>query len=215
MDRLTPTSKFDLWKLRTIPHLESKAKKMGITEVAELLPMVLDDTLCTAYAQWLNSHKNPNLTDAIDFLESWMVANKSVSSNDFLSRKWVPGETIEEYIADLESLAALLYIKPSDRAFKLHLIDGLPPEAQPFLRMEITGSTWPSISQLIEKTKALRIVPTNNSFTAAVTSQHGLEERSRPNVSRPVIQCFNCQGYGHLARGCASPRQTQGKGNRL
>jgi hypothetical protein len=68
MDRLTPTSKFDLWKLRTVPLLESKAKKMGLTEPTELLPMALDDTMCTAYSQWLTSHKNPKLTDALDFL---------------------------------------------------------------------------------------------------------------------------------------------------
>ena len=78
VDRLTPTSKFQLWKLRVIPTLTAKATKLGITDPCELLPTVLDDKLCTAYAQWLPAHKSPSLDDAVLFLENWLVSNQSV-----------------------------------------------------------------------------------------------------------------------------------------
>ena len=213
MDRLSPTGKFHLWKLRVLPMLESKAQKMGLKDAVELIPTVLDDTLCTAYAQWLSSRKDPALKDVLDFLESWMVSNKECSTDSFASRKWLPGETIEEYVAELESLAAPLHIKSSDRVFKIQFVQGLPPEVQPFLRLELNGASWPSISQLVDKAKSLKLIPSPNASSACALHPN---KPNGPMSSRgSSIRCFNCGGYGHLANICPSHRsKRQGNGSR-
>ena len=223
MDRLIPTGKFNLWKLRVIPLLEAKAKKMGLTGATELLPTVLDDTLCTAYAQWLVSHKDPPLTDALDFIENWMANNRQVSSETFCSRKWLPTESLEEYVAELEMLAAPLYVKSSDRAFKVRFVEGLPDEIQPFLRLEITGTTWPPMSHLVEKAKALKVVPRNAQRVDAVEENLSCALNNEKHKQRGYvkssshryhsIQCFKCGGYGHVARVCPTEMH-QGNGRR-
>lgn len=223
MDRLSPTSKFNLWKLRAIPTLEAKAKKMGLNDAAELLPTLLDDTLCTVYAQWLPSHKDPTLKEAIDFLESWLLNNKETSSDSFMTRKWLHGESLEEFASDLEALAASLHIKSSDRAFKAQFINGLPAEAQPFLRLQVTGTTWPSMTQLVDHAKALKIYPParTSDFQSPPDTIHsspscGLNHKA-PQPSRLAsVRCFTCNGFGHMARICPSTPKLRhpGKGQR-
>jgi hypothetical protein len=221
MDRLSPSGKFNLWKLRVIPLLEAKAKKFGFKETTELLPTVLDDTLCTAYAQWLASHKDPPLKDALDFIENWMVNNRESSADTFLTRKWLPDESLEEYVAELEELAASLHIKSSDRAFKMRFVEGLPEKIQPFLRLEITGATWPPMSQLVEKAKVLKITPhgvqdvdaVRESSSCALNSTKEKQSGSRKTYSPRYssIECFKCGGYGHVARVCPTATH-QGNG---
>jgi hypothetical protein len=65
--------------------------------------------------------------------------DKGGSSTNFLTRRWQTAEAV--YVADLETLAAPLLVKPSDRQFKLLFIEGLSENMQPFLQMELQGTS--------------------------------------------------------------------------
>jgi hypothetical protein len=222
MDRLTPHSNFSLWKLRAIPTLVAKATKLGIKEPRDLLPTLLDDTLCIVYGQWLAAHTTATLDEAVDYLEQWMLEDKNFTSRAFYERQWRHGEALEEFVADLEVLAMAQHISTADRAFKLRLIEGFPPEIQPFLRLEIKGATWPSVTKLVEKAKMLKIKPSQTVHATTDQSQEAVAAVINPTSSsassarvegggsrEPFTspQCFNCGGYGHVARLCPSPHQ--------
>jgi hypothetical protein len=216
--------------MRTIPLLIAKASKLGVKDPMDLLPTVLDDTLCTTFAQWFSSHKTSTLEDALDFLESWLISFTGTSSSEFLSRRWYVSESLEEYIADLETLAAPLNIKISDRAFKLRFIEGLPQEAQPFLRLELSGASWPSVQQLSEKVRQLRCHP-NVAVSAVSSSDKKRLSGSEKDPMWETLQnrssggggnrtgnrggggndgkCYNCGGFGHMARVCPSSRNNK------
>jgi hypothetical protein len=249
MEKLTPNTDFSLWKLRVVPALTAKAAKSGIKEPAELLPTVLDDTVCTAYAQWLDSTPDPPMNKALDFLQNWLLTNKGSTAEYFLARSWTYGETVEEYVNALANLAAPLHINTSDRAFKSKFVDGLPLSVQPFLRLELRGASWPSLGSLIERVKLLAVRPSLPAHATEITQsqevapsvlaaraphQHQVMpprhyQQPRPSSTSHLQhhrgveavdrrKCYNCSGFGHLARQCPSPRpmkNNQGNDQRL
>ena len=229
LERLTPSTNFTLWRLRVLPQLESKANKAQIT-VVELLPTVLDDTICIAYSQWLNTTKKQTLAEAVEFLEQWITTNQPSSTDHFLSRKWKHGESIECYLSELEALAASVHIKSGDRAFKAKFVEGLPQDIQPFIRLELKGNAWPSLSTLVEKVKLMGVRPTQSIFATEISepvdtvcsTQKDIRPRNRQEQTAPPTrpqehrrgpQCYNCSGYGHIARQCPSPLQRKVAGN--
>lgn len=242
MEKLTPTSNFGPWKSRVRPVIESKAAKWKV-EAVDLLPLALDDTVCNAFSQWRGDHSKATLDEALVYLETWLVATAGGTTERFWARRWMPDETVEDYKADLQYLASALHLKPADRAFKAKFVDGLPPNLQPLIRLQLTEASWPSIAALTEKVKITGLKPT--ATVSAATSvarsseptvdteevsavQQGRRKESRSwrggrgggaaRRSGPV-RCFNCGGTGHMARQCPSPRShgvetKQGNGSR-
>ena len=98
MEKLTPTTNFRLWKLRVIPLLTAKTAKWGLKDEIDLLPTVLDDTLCTVFGQWLVTTTDRSMDKALDFLSTWLITEQGHSSEPFLSRKWCNGETLEKFV---------------------------------------------------------------------------------------------------------------------
>jgi hypothetical protein len=199
--------------------------------------------MCTAYSNSVTSRTSTTLNEALDFLEKWIMNDKGGSSTNFLTKLWQTEESVEVYVADLETLAAPLLVKSSDRQFKLRFIESLPKNIKPFFRMELQGASWPSINQLVEKVKLLNIHP-----STAINCSTESEEPSpvvnaalppknpqRPSSSRPLqpqlpaptrmlhpqhdstsprsLRCYNCSGYGHVARVCPSAQRQSNQGN--
>jgi hypothetical protein len=100
MDRLTKSTNFAIWKMRVVPLVQAKAKKMGV-EPIDLLPTVLDDVMCSVYARWLSSHDDPKLDDALAHLDEWLQVEAEFTVNSFFDRKWNPGESVEEFVTEL------------------------------------------------------------------------------------------------------------------
>ena len=209
MDRLSPTSDFWSWQLRIRPTLKARAKKAEVTEL-DLLSTLLDDTLCGVYAIWVHSNKKGTLEEALVHLEDWFKSKltSGEARKAFASRDWRAGESIEEYILELQRLARPLAIKESDRAFKLRLIDGLPISLQPFLRLTL-GEKWPPMAELVLKIRTLGIQPQSVDDFAATTYQRTVGLQHTKNQRHPRSKCFNCGGFGHMASVCPSPKPRQ------
>ena len=216
MERLSLTMDFTVWKMRTLPTLEKESKKTEISTL-DLLPTVLNDTLCLVFGDWRSTNPDGSLKDALQYLETWCLAqvDSGEALKKFMSRRWQAGEAIEDFAHDLRRLAVPLALSDTDRAFKVQLIAGLPSAAQPFIRMCLKDK-WPSTPVLVAKTKTLGIQPDvvlMNTIATKIICQlcnrigHSAAACNmgrRRDTAQP--QCFKCGSWGHVQRWCKAQR---------
>jgi hypothetical protein len=203
VDRLSASSNFVVWKARALPMLKAQATKLGVADL-DLLPLALDDDLCIAYGNWRENAKSPDLDEALSFLRTWIIEfnGRAGAGSRFFDRTWKVGESLERYASELQNLGEACFIKPSDKAFKLRFVEGLPETIRPLVRLEMQGGTWPTTSTLMEKVRAMGVVPLEEPHATAAVRY--VNAQSPP---RRVDTCFNCGTPGHLVRNCPHYRQ--------
>jgi hypothetical protein len=199
--------------------LTARAKKVGVSDL-DLLPTVIDDEMCIALGHWRETQRDPDLSEAIEFLHSCIIAHTSRENagERLYARKWVDGESLERYVTELQALAEACYIKPGDKAFKVRFIDGLPEAIRPLLRLELKSDGWPTISQLMEKVKRSGVSPQPplNVFRPTFFEDRNEAVMAIKDIATQRRQCYNCGRYGHISRDCRQQRssQHQAVGNR-
>lgn len=140
-------------------------------------------------------------------------AMKWVRNREFHASKLMPGESIESYGDTLRKKAAELEL-PQDVIMSAY-IGGLPSEIQ-----RIVWQAMPTTLADAEKTarNACKMLKIETPTVAAVSSQRSLDDiqsclkdivrrleklETQPEVqSTRRIQCYECGGYGHIAREC-------------
>ena len=95
----------------------------GITDMAKFVPLFLSGG---AFSVYQNIEKKNVYAEVKAALLLAFSTNAYVSYDQFQSRKLVPGESVDVFVADLKRLAALVDPVVSDNWIKCALVAGLP-----------------------------------------------------------------------------------------
>lgn len=185
-----------------IEKVELVCRLRGVTELEEVIPLRLTRGAFAVYQQIPDADKE----DAAKIKKALCAAfahDSFVAYEKFTSRKLLPSETVDVFLAELRRLSAL-FGGISERGLTCAFIAGLPQTVQQSLR---TGCRVESmrLDELLVRARAAladsNVVYSDARASAAVpaaTAVSGEQRRAR--------RCFNCNGANHLARDCLLKR---------
>lgn len=181
-----------------IVKLQGYFKIVDITEEADKLA-VLPLCFCGSKfdAIWESIDGKSTFKSVIDRLETFI--NQEDRPADplihLIERKWLPHETIYDFVRDLKKRAAFITTNKSaiDDLVKLQLIRSVPDSIAPVIAV---SSNLNEIVSLL-----VAISPPEQPICAAV-SKTTSENRLVSSNKRPRLICFNCDTFGHISRRC-------------
>ena len=135
-----------------------------------------------------------------------------VTFDTFLSHRLRPGETVDEYLGDLQDLAHLIEENTSDRWLSCAFVSGLPG---PVIR-QLRGSSrmeHMTLEQILVRAQALMTEEAEVDEPVAVAARR---RRVLPHVpvappltpdkqNAVAVQCYKCGGPNYFSRNCRQP----------
>ena len=130
----------------------------------------------------------------------------------FVSRRLPPGETVDEYLSDLQDLARLIEENTSDRWLSCTFVSGLPGPVRRQLR-GFSRTEHMTLEQILARARALMMEEAEVDEPVAAAARR---RRIPPHVSAAppstpdkqnavAVQCYTCGGPNHFARDCRQP----------
>ena len=191
------------------------AKLKKVDALHEFLPLFLEGAAFAIYDQLTDKDKEDGVKIEEALLNAFAQDNFG-AYDSFRRRSWLPGESVDVYLADLWRLARLAKVE-SDELVRCAFICGLPSDVSARLRTTANISST-DLSTVAEQA---RIYLANEQYHNASVSARGrgrdqrkLKEEIERGQSaddvgcvdsrksnRKKIECYNCGG-DHLARHC-------------
>ena len=194
-----------------LEKVELVCRLRGVTELEEVIPLRLTAGAFAVYQQIPDADKE----DAVKIKEALCAAfahDSFVAYEKFVSRKLLPFETVDVFLAELRRLAAL-FGGISDRGLTCAFIAGLPESVRQGLR---TGCRVESmrLEDLLVRARAVladRGVANVEPQTFAAVAQTSRPAATGRNCGAVTVRvqerrCYNCNGVNHLAKDCLSKR---------
>ena len=103
-----------------------------VEDVASLIPLYLDGAAFAVYDQ-MEEGKKKVAVEVEKVLLSAFAKNKFFAYDDFRQRSWIPGESVDVFLADLRRLAGLAGIETDD-LIRCAFVCGLPSDVSAQLR---------------------------------------------------------------------------------
>lgn len=187
-----------------------------IADIATILPLFLEGPAFAVF----NQMDGKNKTSAAEIervLRDAFALDPFTAYERFCSRRWLPGEPVDVFLADLQRLADLASVK-TDALVSRAFIVGLPPAVSLQLR-SIARLQNLSHIQLLEHARVF--MANHQEPTALVSHSVHLASRTpdtRGSSSKPRRTCFGCGEQGHFIRNCPKksaakkPQQSAGNG---
>lgn len=191
------------------------ARLKKITALHEFLPLYLEGAAFAIYDQLSDKDKEDGSQIEKALLSAFAQDNFG-AYDTFRQRSWLPGESVDVYLADLWRLARLAKVA-SDELVRCAFICGLPSDVSARLRAtaNISSTDLPTVAE------QARIYLANGQYHNASVSVVGKgheQKRLRKEIdrgqsaddvrgadnwkkNRTKIECYNCGG-DHLARHC-------------
>lgn len=116
---------------------------------------------------------------------------------NFIDRKWLPHETVFDFIRDLKKRAKFItsHSTAIEDMVKLQLIRCAPDSVRP---VASTSNSLDDIAELLASVSPPEIIASTVNVTAA--------ESGRPTAASRRLICFNCDRPGHTTRRCQAKR---------
>lgn len=168
-----------------VEKLEFVASLQGVTDMEKFLPLFLSGGAYAVYQAIPIGDKNDYATVKSCLLKAFS-ADPFNAYEQFLSRRLLPGESVDVYLADLKRLAGLVDSTVSDHWLKCAFISGLPDNARSQLRAACSVDSM-SLNGVLERARTL--------LKSAETCMVSL-------ARKPVSTCFACGESGHFRRAC-------------
>lgn len=179
--------------LEWVQKLELVAQLQKIKDLHQFLPLFLSGGAFSVYQSISQADK-----DDYDLVKRSLTSAFSMGPfkayEVFVARHLSVGESVDVYLADLSRVASLVSTKVDEDWIKCAFVCGLPEDIKS--QMLASCSLAPmALHDVVEKARGL--VSTRDTCFA------GVVENSRRNGLRPT-QCYRCNGFGHVARECAT-----------
>lgn len=179
--------------------LQGYFKVMGISSDKEqlaILPLCFPGSKFDSIWELIDGRST--LQSVLDRLEAFVQQEDRPVDPlmNFIDRKWLPHETVFDFIRDLKKRAKFITTHSTaiDDMVRLQLIRCAPDSVRPVVS---TSNSLDDIAELLAS-----ISPPDIASTVSVTSA---EPRRPTAVSRHLI-CFNCDRPGHTTRRCQAKR---------
>ena len=119
-----------------LEQVELVCKMCCVNSVEHVLPLRLRHGVLSVY-QRLTRDQKEDLQQVKQGLLVAFAPNPFVAFDTFVSRHLCPGETVDEYLGDLQDLACLIEENTSDRWLSCTIVSGLPSP----VRRQLCGSS--------------------------------------------------------------------------
>jgi hypothetical protein len=181
-----------------LKKLELVCRLQKIKELQTVLPLFLCGGAFAVYDGLTDAVKSDYalLTEALNQAFS---ANRFQAYEEFISRRLLPGESVDVYASDLRRLAKLIDPIVSDEWVKSSFVYGLPKDVQNQLKAACCLQDM-ELSKVLERARSL-VTGGESSFGAAAQIKVPVDKRE------DLRACFVCNTQGHLARSCPKRKQ--------
>ena len=183
----------------------------GVDNVERVLPLRLRGGALSVYRRLTRDQRE----DSQQVKQALLVAfapNSFVAFDTFVSCHLRSGETMDEYLGDLQDLARLIEENTSDRWLSCAFMSGLPGP----VRQQLRGSSrmkHMTQEKILAKARALMTeeVEVDEPVAAAagrcrVLLRVPVGPPATPDKQNAgAVQCYKCVGPNHFARDCQQP----------
>ena len=194
-----------------LEQVELVCELCGVDNVERVLPLRLRGGALSVYRR-LTRDQREDLSQVKQALLAAFAPDPFVAFDKFVSRRLRPGETVDEYLGDLQDLARLIEEKPSDRWLSCAFVSGLPGQ----VRQQLRGSSRMEHMTLEEILARARALMTEEVEVDEHVAAAGKRRRVLPRVpvdpsstsdqqDAAAVQCYKCGGPNHFARDCRRP----------
>ena len=191
-----------------IKKVELVAQLQNVKNLASFFPLFLSGGAFAVYQGLEESVKKDYNAAKAKLLAAFSV-DCFCAYDEMSNRRLRPGESVDVYLADLKRLAALIDEFLSDDFMKCAFVSGLPENIKLQLRAACSMKTM-KLEEVVERARSLmRSSEMCMSADMKQASQHNAELTQASHVSKKQIQCYNCQGFGHVRRDCRQERIPQ------
>jgi hypothetical protein len=198
--------------LEWVQKMELVAMLQKIKDLKSFLPLFLAGGAFAVY-QGLPDKDKDDYDKVKRALTSAFSLGPFVAYEEFMTRRLVSGESVDVYLADLKRLATLVAKKVDEEWLKCAFVCGLPGDIKAQVQTACSLTTM-KLHEVVEKARSLVVTKVacfasisrggggGTSFTHNVGRSRGYSGGGRGG--RGSIQCYQCNGYGHMARECPS-----------
>ena len=184
----------------------------GVDNVERLLPLRLRGGALSVY-RLLTRDQREDLQQVKQALLVAFAPDPFVAFDTFVLRCLHPGETVDEYLGDLQDLARLIEENTSDLWLSCAFVSGLPGP----VRRQLRGSSrmeHMTLEQILARARALMTEEAEVDEPVAAAARQcrvlpcvPAAPPSTPDEQNAVaVQCCKCGGPNHFARDCQQPR---------
>lgn len=188
-------SDFSEW----VRKLELVALLQKVKDLQSFMPLFLSGGAFAVYES-LDSDVKADYSKLKQSLMEAFSTHPLLAYEQFITRKLVPGESVDVYVADLRRTGNRVDSQLSDEWIKCALVYGLPEAVRQQLKAACSVEKLP-LTKLIERVRALVSTFEWDVGTEALSRSSRRLDMMRKDSIEPK-QCFVCKKEDHLARAC-------------
>ena len=184
-----------------LKKLELVCKLQRVKDLESVLPLFLSGGAFAVY-DGLSEDVKIDYRALTQALQQAFSVNCFQAYEAFLSRRLLPGESVDVYASDLKRLAKLVDPLISEGWIKCSLVHGLPIDVQNQLKAACCLNEM-ELSEVMERARSL--VTGSDANFGAVAQSNFKEFKSNGQYRG---KCFVCGKEGHQARSCPHKKLT-------
>lgn len=178
-----------------LKKLELVCKLQNVKALETVLPLFLSGGAFAVY-DGLSDDVKRNYAALSRSLQQAFSANCFQAYEQFITRRLLPGESVDVYVSDLKRLAKLVDPFVSDDWLKSAMVHGLPPEVQHQLKAACC----------LQDIELPTVIERARSLVAGSGISHGIVAKANLEGSKSDLgdrrKCYICKVEGHLAWSC-------------
>ena len=187
-----------------VQKLELVATLQKITELKTFLPLFLSGGAFAVY-QGLDKAVKDDYDLVKHALTSAFSMNQLKAYEVFMNRRLAMAESVDVYVADLKRIASLVSGTKDEDWIKCAFVCGLPDEVKSQLQAACSLAKM-ALHEVVEKARSL--VASKEVCFTSVARETGIGR------GRGMMQCYRCNGFGHMARECPNNYKENGRSDR-
>lgn len=180
-----------------LKKMELVCKLQKVKELESVLPLFLSGGAFAVY-DGLSEGVKKDYRALTEALQQAFSANCFQAYEAFISRRLLPGESVDVYASEIKRLAKLVDPLVSEEWIKCAVVYGLPTDVQTQLKAACSLQTM-ELAKVIERARSL-VIGREPSLGAVASRE------SKGNIPNRR-KCFTCDKEGHLAWACPSKRR--------